>query len=97
MSYLGGFLFLEVYNLLREQNRISTAPSLFQFVLLKSGLLISLNKGSNMTLSVDVFTNQYLLELEPREKEYIVSEVACKGFSVRVFPSPLFIETEPIM
>jgi hypothetical protein len=50
-----------------------------------------------MTLSVDVFTNQYLLELEPREKEYIVSEVACKGFSVRVFPSPLFIETEPIM
>jgi integrase len=40
-----------------------------------------------MTLSVDVFTNQYLLELEPKEKEYIVSEAACKGFSVRVFPS----------
>lgn len=40
-----------------------------------------------MTLSVDVFTNQYLLELEPKEKEYIVSEAACKGFSVRIFPS----------
>lgn len=40
-----------------------------------------------MSLSVDVFTNQYLLELEPKEKEYIVSEAACKGFSVRVFPS----------
>ena len=40
-----------------------------------------------MTLSVKVFTNQYLIELEPKEKEYIVSEAACKGFSVRVFPS----------
>ncbi|WP_286269755.1 Arm DNA-binding domain-containing protein [Thalassotalea hakodatensis] len=42
-----------------------------------------------MTLSVNVFTNQYLFELEPKEKEYIVSEVACKGFSVRIFPSSI--------
>jgi integrase len=45
------------------------------------------NEDTNMSLSVDVFTNQYLLELEPKETEYIVSETACKGFSVRVFPS----------
>lgn len=40
-----------------------------------------------MTLLVSQFNEQFLLQLTPKDKEYIVSENLTKGFAVRVFPS----------